>query len=503
MIDAGGTATRLRVRWQSPLTGLSRRCPAFPTVARGMSHAADPGRIDSRIWRIGAVVMCGPLMSGLDATMVNVSLDTLGREMHVPLTTIQWVSSAYLLALAMALPLNGWLVDRAGARRVFLGCFAVFATASTLCGLSGSVTTMLLCRVLQGLAGGLLAPMAQMLMARHAGRFMARVMGITAMPVMIGQTLGPTLGGLILVYGSWRWMFFVNVPVGVVAAVLAVRLLPPDEPVTPRRLDLLGIVLLSPGLALSLIGLVELPEGGGRGWAGGAMLLSGLLLVGLFVLHARRKRGQALIDPRLFSGQTFRAAAMTQFLSNAINFGGQLLLPLYFLRVREVTPSAAGLLLIPSGVGVFCALPLMGRLSERFGARMTSGSGAALALFGTVPFALLRPDAPFWLLGAALFVRGFGVGSITIPSAAAAYASVSREALSSATTAINICQRFGGPTGTAAMALFLHRAQLTYGTTPAAFSATFWLLAGFAGLGVLAASRLPGPGARRPVQVTK
>jgi EmrB/QacA subfamily drug resistance transporter len=462
-----------------------------------MNYAKDRDRVDPRVWRIGAVVMCGPLMSGIDATMVNISLDTLGRELNAPLTTIQWVSSAYLLALALALPMSGWLVDRVGARRLFLGCFAVFVTASALCGLAGSATTLLLSRVLQGLAGGLLAPMAQMMMARHAGKFMARVMGITAMPVMIGQTLGPSLGGLILAYGSWRWMFFVNVPVGVLAAMLAIRLLPPDEKVNPRRLDLLGLALLSPGLALSLIGLVELPQGGGRGWAGGAMLLSGVALVGLFLLHARARRGQALIDPRLFAGQTFRAAAATQFLSNAINFGGQLLLPLYLLRVREVTPSTAGLLLIPAGLGVFCALPLMGRLSERFGARMISGSGATLALVGTLPFALLRPDAPFWMLAAALFVRGFGVGSITIPSAAAAYASVPREALSGATTTINICQRFGGPTGTAMMALFLHHAQTRYATTPEAFNATFWLLAGLAGLGILAASRLPGPAARR------
>jgi EmrB/QacA subfamily drug resistance transporter len=459
------------------------------------SRAGDQERVDPRVWRIGAVVMCGPLMSGLDATMVNVALDTMGRDLQVPLTTVQWVSSAYLLALALALPLNGWLVDRVGARRVFVGCFAVFLAGSALSGLAGSVPQLLMSRVLQGLAGGLLAPMAQMMMARHAGKFMARVMGITAMPVMIGQILGPSLGGLILAYGDWHWMFFVNLPVGVIAIVLAIRLLPPDELARPRRLDLLGIALLSPGLAMSLIGLVELPKGGGIGLAGAAMAGSGVLLIGLFLMHARRKRGQALIDPRLFAGRTFRAAAATQFLSNAINFGGQLLLPLYLLRVREVTPTAAGLLLIPAGLGVFCALPLMGRLSERFGARTISGCGAALALVGTLPFALLPPDAPYWLLLAALFVRGFGVGSITIPSAAAAYASVPREALSGATTAINICQRFGGPAGTTMMALFLQHALAQYAMPSQAFSATFWVLAGLAGLGVLTASRLPGPSA--------
>ncbi len=188
-----------------------------------------PSPIDRRVWVIAAACTCGPLMSGLDSTMVNVSLATIGRAFDAPLGTIQWITSGYLLALALALPLSAWLIDRVGARRIFLGCFTGFVIFSMLCGIAQSVTQLIAFRVLQGIAGGLLAPMMQMMMARHAGRHMARVIGVAAMPVMVGQMLGPSLGGLILTYLDWRWIFFVNVPVGVVALVFAWTVLPHDE----------------------------------------------------------------------------------------------------------------------------------------------------------------------------------------------------------------------------------------------------------------------------------
>ena len=452
-------------------------------------NTSHPDKVDRRVWVIAAACSCGPMMSGLDATMVNVSIDHLGRVFDAPLGTIQWVASAYLLSLALALPLTGWLVDRVGARRIFLACFAVFMAGSALSGAATSLPMLIASRVLQGIAGGLLAPMMQMMMARHAGRHMARVIGVAAMPVMIGQMLGPSLGGLILTHLSWRWIFWVNIPVGLLAIGFAWAVLPRDEAVQPRRLDLMGLALISPGLALLLESLVGLAHGD-RGAL--IRLAVAILLLAAFVLHANRKRAAALIDLRLFTGKIFRAAAATQFLSNAINFGGQFLIPLYLLRVRAFSPATTGLLLAPMALGMFFSLPVMGRLSERFGARAISGTGAFLALLGTLPFALFGADIPIVALCVALFVRGFGMGSITIPSAAAAYATVPRESLSSATTGINICQRMGGPVGTSSLALFLQYALTGPGPEPSAFTATFWVLAGFAFLGLCAAARLPG-----------
>jgi EmrB/QacA subfamily drug resistance transporter len=445
--------------------------------------------VDRRVWIIAAACSCGPLMSGLDSTMVNVSLDTLSSAFHAPLGTIQWVTSGYLLALALTLPLSGWLVDRVGARRIFLGCFAGFIVCSVLSGFATTIHVLILCRVLQGIAGGLLAPMMQMMMARHAGRHMARVIGVAAMPVMIGQMFGPSLGGVILGQLGWRWIFFVNVPVGLLAICFAWFALPRDEVTNSRRLDLIGFAMISPGLALLLQGLVSWAHGDAT--APLSLMASALLLAG-FVWHALRRPVSALIDLRLFRARVFRAAAATQFLSNAINFGSQLLLPLWFLQIRQATPSATGLMLFPLGLGVFCGLPIMGRLSERFGARAISGAGAMLAFLGTLPFAFASVDTPYSLLGVAMFVRGFGGGSITIPSAAAAYSSVPRESLGHATTAINICQRFGGPTGSAGLAIFLQFALLRAPTPTQAYHWAFFALSAVGAAGLLAASRLPG-----------
>jgi EmrB/QacA subfamily drug resistance transporter len=456
-----------------------------------MSQQSD--RVDRRVWVIAAACSCGPLMSGLDSTMVNVSLDTLSSAFAVPLGTIQWVTTGYLLALALSLPLSGWLVDRVGARRIFLGCFAGFIACSMLSGFATSIHVLISCRLLQGIAGGLLAPMMQMMMARHAGRHMARVIGVAAMPVMVGQMFGPSLGGVILGELGWRWVFFVNVPVGLMAICFAWFALPRDEIVNARRLDLVGFAMISPGLALLLRGMVSLSHGDAT--APLSLLASALLLAG-FTWHASRHPVTALIDLRLFRARIFRAAAATQFLSNAINFGTQLLLPLWFLKIREAPPSTTGLMLFPLGLGIFCGLPIMGRLSERFGARAISGGGALLAMAGTLPFLYANSETPYSLLAVAMFVRGFGGGSITIPSAAAAYASVPRESLGHATTSINICQRFGGPVGSAGLAIFLQFALLHAATAQQAYHWAFSVLAGLAAAGLLTASRLPGRMAR-------
>ncbi len=227
------------------------------------SRAAIPP-LDPRVWRIACVVLLGPLMTALDSTVVNVSLARLGQDLGVPLTTIQWVTSGYLLALALMLPLCGWLVDRIGAKRVYLASFTAFTLASMLCGWAGSARTLIGFRILQGMAGGLLVPMAQLVTAREAGPHVARVMGYMVMPVLLGAIGGPVLAGFILQHASWRWIFFLNLPVGLLATTLAAWLLPGDQAETrPRPFDLAGFALLSPALVLLLHSLERLSVGRG------------------------------------------------------------------------------------------------------------------------------------------------------------------------------------------------------------------------------------------------
>lgn len=450
--------------------------------------SSETERLSPTIWKVTAVAMLGSFLSQIDATVVNVSLSSLAAELHTSLTTIQWVTSGYLLALALMLPLNGWLVDRLGAKTVYLWCFSAFTLSSALCGTAWSASSLIAFRVLQGMSGGLMAPMAQMMMARVAGRHLARALGYAALPILLAPVLGPVVAGAILRYASWRWLFLVNLPIGVLALVLALRFLPNDrDERRPRHLDLAGFGLLSPGLVLFLYGSDHL---GDR--IGAAALVASVVLLAAFFRMAKRKGDQALVDLRLFNGRVFSAAAVTQFMSNGISYAGQMLIPIYLIRAAGRSPSAAGWLLAPLGVGMMCSVSTIGTLTKRYGIRKVAAGGALVSLAGTLPLFYLASHG----LVVALFVRGLGLSAIGIPSISAAYASVRRQDLPMATTALNIVQRLGGPTLTTLCATFLGwRLSGAMGADSVsvanAFTAAFALLCALHAVLFLAAVRLP------------
>lgn len=453
------------------------------------------------VWKIAAVVMLGPLMSMLDSTVVNVSLSTLSHDLHTTLTTIQWVTSGYLLSLALMLPLSGWLVDRLGVRRVFLGCLVAFTVTSLLCGLANSAGSLILSRVLQGMAGGLLAPLSQMMLARVAGRHVARVMAISMMPVMIGPILGPALAGVILQHAGWRWIFLINLPIGVLATILCWRVLPADSNQRhPRALDLTGFLLLSPGLAMLLHSLDRIGGEASQRLSGGIEMLAALMLLLGFARHSMRRGEKALIDLALFRNRTFLAAALTQFLANCMMFGGQMLLPLFLLIVAGRAPANAGVLLAATGFGSLCIFPWIGRLTEHFGPRAVAAVGGVVSLCGALPFALFDVSTLATpLLCCTLFTRGLGMGCLNIPAISAAYSTTPKNLIPVATTGLNIVQRLGGPVATTVLALYLHYGltRLPAHTSSAAFIDTFRALCLIHVLGIVAALRLPSKAAHR------
>jgi EmrB/QacA subfamily drug resistance transporter len=449
------------------------------------------GRLDPSVWKIVSVAVLGSFLSNLDATVINVSLSSLAVELHSSLTAIQWVTSGYLLALALILPLNGWLVGRIGAKSVYLWCFSAFTLSSALCGMAWSANSLIAFRILQGMSGGLLAPMAQMMTARAAGRHMARVMGYAALPIMLGPILGPVLAGAILQHASWRWLFFVNLPVGALAILLSVLFLPNDREETKTRdLDLAGFALLSPGIVFFLYGSDHLDRRMGL-----LSLAAAVILLAIFIRTAASKGDHALIDVRLFKSKIFSASAATQFIWNGISFAGQMLIPIYLIRAGGLSPSATGWLLAPLGVGMFCSYPWIGALTERFGLRKVAAGGALLALVGTLPFLYLASHGlVLLLLASSLFIRGVGLSAIGIPSLTAAYASVRKQDLPMATTSLNIVQRLGGPTLTTLCATFLgwRLGQAdAHDALSGAFIAAFFLLCALHALLFVAALRLP------------
>jgi EmrB/QacA subfamily drug resistance transporter len=452
-----------------------------------VENAAD--RIDAYVWKVSLVVLIGSMMSILDTTIVNVALATLGRDLHSSIAQIQWVVTGYLLALAAVIPVTGWAARRFGAKRVYLVSLVLFTAGSALCGLASSAGMLIVFRVLQGIGGGMIMPIGQLMMAETAGpKRMGRVMSIVAVPMMLAPILGPTVGGLIVQNASWRWIFFVNVPIGVAAFIAAVRTLPGGRTGEAGAFDFRGLLLMSGGVALFTYGLAEIGTTGGFSSLKVIIpSLVGLALVALFALHALRIP-RPLLDLRLFKRPTFSAASIAMFCLAGALFGGMILLPLYWQNIRHESVVNAGLLMAPQGIGAALSMPIAGRLSDRYGGGPIALVGVTIVAVLTIPFGLIGAHTSIVWLSLVMLVRGTGIGFGFMPAMTAAFASLERSELSDATPQLNVLQRVGGSLGTALLAVVLARALTGAHSLPAAASAygvAFWASAALAALAIV------------------
>ena len=474
-------------------------------------EAQRPG-LDRETLVLGGVVVIGMVMAILDATIVNVAIPSLGGDFHTSITTIQWVMTAYLLALASTIPLSGWASARFGTKRAWMASLALFTVGSCLAGAATSIESLIAARVIQGAGAGLIMPVGQTILLHAAGpRRIGRVMSVVGIPMLLAPIAGPVIGGAIVDAASWRWIFFVNLPIAALALTLAWRLLPSAAPERAERLDLRGLALLSPGIAIAVYGLSEVGSAGTVGVQPLALMAIGLTLVASFVAHARRRTGAALLDMSLFLRRGFAAAAATNLLLGVALFGSLILLPLYYQLVRGETPLRTGLLLVPQALGAAVAMPFAGRLTDEIGARVVIPSGILLALAGTVVYTQIGAETSAATLGGALFLIGLGLGATVMPSMAVAYQSVAREAAADATAAINVIQRIAASIGTALLAVVLQRSiaeripgaggslrALPAGARAddaadlaAAFGATFWVAAALVAAALIPALLLP------------
>ena len=305
----------------------------------------------------------------------------------------------------------------------------------------------------------MIMPLGQMILAEAAGpKRMGRVMSIVGVPMLLAPIFGPVIGGALVDAVSWRWIFFVNLPVAAVAFVLAIKLLPRAPRRGEQHLDALGSLLLPGGTALFLWGLAEVGQKGTltAAWPLTALVV-GLALVACFVVHALRTTNP-LIDVRLFAKRGFASAAATNLTLGIALFGVALLLPLYFQIIRGRSPLDTGLLLIPQGLGAACAISLAGALTDKVGARRVVPVGIVLALVGTLAYTRITVDSGYWYLAAALFLIGAGLGATITPSMAAAFQDLEHAEMADATSALNVVQRVAGSLGTALLAVVLQRA---------------------------------------------
>jgi EmrB/QacA subfamily drug resistance transporter len=460
-------------------------------------------RIDPQVLKTAFILIVGVLAVIFDTTIVSVALRTLAAQLHTPVSTIQWVTTGYLLALGIAVPLSTWGLQRFGGKRLWIFSLVVFlagsiGAASPPPAQAWNVGWLIGWRVVQGVGGGLMLPvMTTLIMQAAGGKALGRVVTYVALPALLGPILGPLVGGLILTHLSWRFMFWVNVPFCAIGIALAWRFMPGDAPSRAGgarpRLDLPGLLLIAPGTSLVLLGLANAGTAAGFGHRDVIIPLSvGVVLIAAFTGYALRK-ARPLVEVRLLAKRSVASSSAVLFFSGFSLYGALLLLPLYYQDVRGTTPLAAGIMLVPQGIGAVLSRTLAGSLTDKVGARPIATAGFAIVAVATIPFALAGPHASAWLLAAVLVVRGFGLGTVTMPVMVAAYIGLDKQQIAHSSVLTRTTQQIGGSFGTAVLAVILESAIAAHRHNLAgAFGVAFWWAAGFSAAAVLLSLWLPG-----------
>ncbi|QUH00964.1 multidrug efflux MFS transporter [Saccharopolyspora erythraea] len=406
-------------------------------------------------WLVGITFVLGLVMQILDITILNVALATLGREFEVDASTLQWVLTGYMLSLAVFIPSSGWIADRFGSKRTFLLAVVIFTTASVLCGFAGSIWMLIASRVLQGVGGGMLVPVGQaMLFRAFPAHERAKASAVLAIPITVAPALGPMLGGALVEYASWRWIFFINLPVGALTLVFTVLFLEEERRGRPGRFDLPGFVLAGAGLATLLYGL---DQGAQAGWSvptvWGSLLAAVLLLAGL--TWRELSVGEPMLDLRLLRNRLFGTGNALLLCQVASLFGVLFLLPLYLQDVLHVSPFTAGLVLMPQAVAMLLATQVVSRLYGRIGPRRLLLAGFCLEIPVYLCLQLLGTGTPLVAVVVLLALLGISVGILMTPIQTAAFAQVSVAEMGHASSMYNVSRQVATALGTAVFATTL------------------------------------------------
>ncbi|MCC6626956.1 MAG: MFS transporter [Chloroflexi bacterium] len=394
-----------------------------PAATTNPTRAATAG---TSKWVVFAIATSGVFMTTLDMGVVNVALPTLTQAFGVPITISQWVILAYVLCITGLLLPMGRLADIVGRKPIFLGGFLVFTLASLLCGLAPSLWLLVAARIVQGIGGAMMqANSAALVTQAFPPEQRGRALGLNGAVVSAGLLSGPVVGGLMIQWLDWQWVFFVNLPIGLVATAVGLRLLPASARRPDQRFDLPG-ALLFPGLVVSL--LLALNRFGTAGLTAGTAGLA-LLTAGLGAAFAmvERRAAQPMLEFTLFRNQGFRAATSAAFCSFLGISSSQLLMPFYLTLVKHLPPAQIGLVLVTIPASLLILGPVAGMLSDRFGSRGMASAGLIVTATGLLSLATLGADTPVPLIVARLLLLALGTGLFNSPNSSALFGSLTRD----------------------------------------------------------------------------
>ena len=425
-------------------------------------------------------------MENLDGTILTTAAPSIGRSLGVPSVTVGITITAYLLTLAVLIPLSGWITRRLGSRRVFLAAIVIFTVASVLCALSTSLPELTTMRVVQGIGGAMMVPVGRLAVLRVTDKVdLIRAIALLTWPALVAPIVAPLAGGIITTYFTWHWIFLINVPLGIVAFIAAVRLIPAEARETPPPLDWIGLALTCTGLgSLVYLGslLAERDPGvlATIGWA-----VVGFGLVGFAIAHQLRSR-HPLLDLRALRIETFRLShaggSLFRLTVNAVPF----LLPLLFQDVFGYTPLLSGVLVLFVFVGNLAIKPATTPLLRRFGFRAVIVTASTASAMSMALMALLSSSTPVWLVIALLTVSGVARSAGFTAYNTIAFADVERAEMTDANTLASTMQQVAAGFGVAVGAVALRLGD-GFATVSGAFGFAFVMLAVLAALATVEA----------------
>jgi EmrB/QacA subfamily drug resistance transporter len=442
---------------------MNKALPDAPPLTAPTGLGADehvyPDKLDAGLLRIAAVCILATVMAILDVTVVSVAQRTFIAQFGSTQAVVGWTMTGYTLALATVIPITGWAADRFGTKRLFMGSVLAFTLGSLLCALAPNILLLIVFRALQGVGGGMLMPLGFMILTREAGPArLGRLMSILSIPMLLAPICGPILGGWLIDTSSWRWIFLINLPIGIVTIVLAAVVFAGDQPARSETFDVVGVLLLPPGLATFLFAVSSIPS---RGTVADRHVLIpatiGLALIACFVLHAWYRADHPLIDLRLFKNQVVTHANVMMTVFSVAFFGVALLLPSYFQQVLHQTPMQAGVHMIPQGLGAMLTMQLAGPFVDRRGPGKVVLAGIVLIIVGLGAFAfgVARQADYLPTLLAGLTIMGLGMGCTMMPLSVAAVQALAPHQIARGSTLLSVLNQVGGSIGTALMSVIL------------------------------------------------
>ncbi|MHC9537569.1 DHA2 family efflux MFS transporter permease subunit [Dellaglioa sp. BT-FLS60] len=401
------------------------------------------------------IMVLGIMAPMLDSTMVNIAVNQLSIDFYASLALVQWTVTGFILAMGAAVPFSSWLVMRFSGKTVYLWAEIAFGVASLLSGISWNIESLIIFRLIQGFAGGLLMPvMFTLLVDSVGGNRMGRMMAIIGLPMTLGPMVGPIIGGLLVQYLSWRWIFFVNVPVVIVAAILLTLKVPQVAPKNKTMpFDYVGVALL---IAISTTIVYGVVQASTKGTFNNATTLAyvgvGMMLAFIYIGYARMNKEKAVMPLHLFKHRNFSGSMLGIFLSGFVTSGPMLLLPLFFQDIRGESTIIAAVSLIPQSIGMLVSRTAIGNLIDSLGARWVTIIGVAVTLVGTIPFMYFDASSPYVLIALVMFIRGIGGSAIKSATQADAYIGLDKSDSAAASLSSNLFQQIGSGFATAVLA---------------------------------------------------